>query len=157
MGVVYLAEDSRLLRRVAIKMLDPSRADARAGHLLLQEARMTAALNHPSICGVHEVGHFRGEPFIVMEHIDGLSLATAIPRDVGLPLEVALHYAIQMTDAVAHAHRHGIVHGDLKTTNVMLGPSGRVKVLDFGLAVRCAGDSDSTRGETTTSCAESSA
>jgi serine/threonine protein kinase len=148
MGVVYLAQDSRLLRRVAIKMLDPSRADARDGHALLQEARVAAALNHPSICGVHEVGHLDGEPFIVMEHVDGVSLAAAIPREVGFSLEVTVNYAIQIVAAVAHAHRHGIVHGDLTSSNIMLDRNDRVKVLDFGLAVRCPTGGESTRGET---------
>ena len=148
MGVVYLAQDSRLLRRVAIKMLDRSRADARDGHALLQEARVAAALNHPSICGVHEVGHLDGEPFIVMEHINGVSLGAAIPRDAGFPLEVTLNYAIQTVAAVAHAHRHGIVHGDLTSTNIMIDKNDQVKVLDFGLAVRCVAESESTRGET---------
>jgi len=148
MGVVYLAQDSRLRRRVAIKMLDRSRADARDGHALLQEARVGAALNHPSICGVHEVGHLDGEPFIVMEHVSGVSLAAAIPRDAGFSLEVALNYQIQIVAAVAHAHRHGVVHGDLTSTNIMIDRNDRVKVLDFGLAVRCVAESESTQGET---------
>jgi serine/threonine protein kinase len=149
MGIVYLAGDRRLLRPVAIKVLDPRIADARATRSLLREARVTAGLVHPSICGVHEIGHVRGRPFIVMEHVEGVSLAAAIPRDVGLPLETMLHYAIQIGDGVAHAHRCGIVHGDLKSTNIMVGPRGQVKVLDFGLAVRrsrsASGDSDTTR------------
>jgi eukaryotic-like serine/threonine-protein kinase len=148
MGVVYLAHDSRLLRRVAIKMLDRSRGDARDGHALLQEARVAAALNHPSICGVHEVGHLDGEPFIVMEHINGVPLGAAIPREVGFPLEVTLNYAIQIVAAVAHAHRHGVVHGDLTSANIMIDSNDRVKVLDFGLAVRCAAEGESTRGQT---------
>lgn len=135
-GVVYLAEDRRLLRDVAIKVLDPAMARTCAIRSLLREARMTAALVHPSICGVHEMGHVRGRPFIVMEHVEGVSLADIIPPGVGLPLERTLHYAIQIVDGVAHAHRCGIVHGDLKSTNIMVGPRGQVKVLDFGLAVR---------------------
>jgi serine/threonine protein kinase len=149
MGIVYLAGDRRLLRPVAIKVLDPRIADARATRSLLREARVTAALVHPSICGVYEIGHVRGQPFIVMERVEGVSLAAAIPRDVGLPVETMLHYAIQIVDGVAHAHRCGVVHGDLKSTNIMVGPRGQVKVLDFGLAVRrsrtAAGDSDTTR------------
>jgi serine/threonine protein kinase len=148
-GVVYLAEDSQLLRRVAIKVLGPSSAEEGGRHSLLQEARVVAALSHPSICGIHEVGLFRGQSFIVMEHVAGVSLATAIPADRGLPIEVALNYGIQIVDAVAHAHRKGIAHGDLKSTNVMLGPDGRVKVLDFGLAVRYPLENDATRDETT--------
>jgi serine/threonine protein kinase len=149
MGIVYLAGDRRLLRPVAIKVLDPKLTDARATRSLLREARVTAALVHPAICGVHEIGHVGGRPFIVMEHVQGVSLAAAIPRDAGLPIETMLHYAIQIVDGVAHAHRCGIVHGDLKSTNIMVGPRGQVKILDFGLAVRrsvsAPGDSDTTR------------
>jgi serine/threonine protein kinase len=109
---------------------------------------VAAAPNHPSICLVHEVGHCDGGPFIVMEHVDGVPLATAIPRDVGFSVEVTLNYAIQIVNAVAHAHRHGVVHGDLTSSNIMLDTNDRVKVLDFGLAVRCAAENDSTSGET---------
>jgi serine/threonine-protein kinase len=137
-GVVYLAGDRRLRRPVEIKVLDPSAADPRASRLLLREARVTAGLVHPSICAVHEIGRIRGRRFIVMEHVDGSSLATVIPPGVGLPLETMLHYAIQIVDGVAHAHRLGVAHGDLKTTNIMVGSNGRLKVLDFGLAVRAS-------------------
>jgi serine/threonine protein kinase len=117
----------------------------------LHEARIAAALNHPSICRVHEVGDVDGEPFIVMELVDGVSLASVIPRERGLPFEVALNYAIQIVDAVAHAHRQGIVHGDLKSRNIMVGPNGSLKMLDFGLAVRCPNLCDSTHDDTTRS------
>jgi serine/threonine protein kinase len=150
-GVVYLASDPRLRRRVAIKTIDRSRIDGRAGDSLLNEARIAAALNHPSICHVHEVGEVDGEPFIVMELVDGVSLASLIPRDRGVSFEVAMSYAIQIVDAVAHAHRQGIVHGDLKTRNIMIGPTGSVKMLDFGLAVRCPNLCDSSRDHTTRS------
>jgi serine/threonine protein kinase len=145
MGVVYLANDSRLRRRVAIKMADRERLDVSAGCSLLEEARFAAALNHPSICVVHEVGDVDGRLFIVMELVEGVSLASVIPPDRGLPFEVALCYANQIVDAVAHAHRLDIVHGDLKSRNIMVGPNGHVKVLDFGLAVRCASPNESTR------------
>jgi serine/threonine protein kinase len=137
MGVVYRAKDCELRRTVAIKIVDRRRQGADAMQWLLQEARLTAALNHPAICGIHEIGHAHGEPFIVMEHVEGLSLSEVIAKTAGLRLETALHYAMQMVDGVAHAHSHGIVHGDLKASNVMVSPDGRVKILDFGLAVEC--------------------
>ena len=136
MGVVYLAEDRELRRTVAIKVVDRAKHGDEATRLLLEEARVTAALNHPSICGIHEVGRLGDERFIVMEHVDGVLLSSVIARESGLPLEIALHYALQITDAVAHAHKHGITHGDLKATNISVCRDGTVKVLDFGLAVQ---------------------
>lgn len=155
MGLVYLARDQELRRRVAIKISD--RGSARASsRSLLQEARTAAALNHPAICGIHEIGHVDGEPFIVMEHVEGAPLSAVIPPG-GLPLENVLHYAIQVVDAVAYAHCHGIAHGDLKSANVMVLPDGRVKLLDFGLAVRWAAadpvrDYQTTRPRDLSSC-----
>jgi serine/threonine protein kinase len=133
MGRVYLAHDTTLKRAVAIKVVDPLRQDADA---LLREAQLAAALDHPSICTIHEVGHIGDEPFIVMEHIKGTRLSEIIRTQGVVPLETALHYTIQIVDAVTHAHDRGVIHGDLKSTNIMIGPDGRVKVLDFGLAVR---------------------
>jgi eukaryotic-like serine/threonine-protein kinase len=136
MGVVYLAEDRELRRKVAIKVVDRARCGEDATRLLLAEARVTAALNHPSICGVHEVGRLGDERFIVMEHVEGTLLSKVIARECGVPLEIALHYALQIADAVAHAHSHGVTHGDLKTSNVIVARDGTVKILDFGLAIR---------------------
>jgi serine/threonine protein kinase len=149
MGVVYLAQDCELRRTVAIKVVDRSRHHPNAMRLLLQEARVAASLNHPSICSVHEVGRFGDEPYIVMEHVEGTLLSDVIPRDTGLPIERAIHYEMQIVDAIAHAHRHGIVHGDLKTSNIMVGSDGRVKVLDFGLAVQKVSEIDLSDGDTT--------
>ena len=149
MGVVYLAEDRELRRKVAIKVVDRSRFGDDAERLLVEEARVTAALNHPSICGVHEIGRIGDQRFIVMEHVEGALLSSLIARESGLALEIALHYALQIADAVAHAHQHSIAHGDLKSSNVIVGRDGAVKILDFGLAVhRRAGPSaslDTTR------------
>jgi serine/threonine protein kinase len=136
MGVVYLAQDRDLQRMVAIKVVDRSRQDPGALRSLLEEARVVASLHHPSICGVHGIGRAGDEQFIVMEHVEGRPLSMIVPPDIGLPLETVLHYAIQIVDAVVHAHRHNIVHGDLKASNIMIAPDGSVKVLDFGLAVR---------------------
>jgi serine/threonine protein kinase len=150
MGIVYLAEDCELGRTVAIKVADRRRHGDDATRLLLEEARVTAALNHPSICGVHDIGRAGEERFIVMEHVHGVLLSSAIAREAGLALEVALHYALQIVDAMAHAHARGVTHGDLKSSNVIVGPDGTVKILDFGLAVQHA----ATGGEGTTRAAD---
>jgi serine/threonine-protein kinase len=131
MGVVYRATDTQLERTVALKVLE----DAASDGALVREARAASALNHPSICTVYEVGDVNGRPCIVMEHVDGPSLATAIPPD-GLPPTVVIRYGIQIADALAHAHERGVIHRDLKSANVMIAGEGRVKVLDFGLARR---------------------
>jgi eukaryotic-like serine/threonine-protein kinase len=150
MGVVYRARDRKLQRTVAIKVVDRMRSSERASRSLLEEARLAAALSHPSICGVYEVGHVGDQPFIVMEHIEGSTLATLMPKARALSLETALHYAAQIVDAVAYAHRNGIVHGDLKSSNIMIAPDGRAKILDFGLAVRQLTPAAGSDGETTT-------
>lgn len=149
MGLVYLAEDSELGRHVAIKVVDHERHDASALRRLYEEARAAASLNHPSICSVHELGFVGEEPFIVMEHVSGTLLSGAIPRARGLAVETALHYGMQVVDAVAHAHERGIVHGDLKSANIMIEPDGRAKILDFGLAVHRHIDTAHSADETT--------
>ena len=136
MGRVYLARDSALRRTVAIKVVDHTKRDPQSLRSLLREARLAAALSHPSICSVHEVGRLGNEPFIVMEHVKGLSLATVLQRMGALTVQTAIHYEMQIVNAIAHAHEHEIVHGDLKTSNLMIEPNGRVKILDFGLAVQ---------------------
>jgi serine/threonine protein kinase len=150
MGLVYRAHDRRLERTVAIKVVDQRGSNADSTRWLLQEARLAAALSHPGICGVHEVGYFGEQPFIVMEHVEGRLLTALIPPGKGLAVGTALHYATQIADAVAHAHSHGIVHRDLKSSNVMIAPDGRAKLLDFGLAFRFP-DLDANELETTNS------
>jgi serine/threonine protein kinase len=151
MGIVYRAWDRELQRTVAIKIVDRARSDSDAARWLLQEARLGAALSHSSICGIHEVGYADGQPFIVMEHVEGEPLASLIPKGQGLSLESALHYATQIVDAVAHAHGRGIIHRDLKGSNIMISPDGCAKLLDFGLAVRHALDANAGEIETTCS------
>lgn len=159
MGTVYLAQDDELGRRVAIKVVDSRGSDPESSRSLLDEARTAAALNHPSICSVHGLGRVGSEPFIVMEHVVGRPLSSVIPEGTGLPPETAIHYAMQIADALAHAHGHGVVHGDIKSANVMVASDGRTKILDFGLAVRpvkinAAGDVPTTRGrQVESSCA----
>lgn len=136
MGVVYSAYDTLLERKVAIKVVgDRLLADQSARDLLLHEARAACALNHPNICTIHQVGDSDGEAYIVMEHVEG-QLLSSIVGNAGLSPDLVVRYGVQIADALAHAHKHGVIHRDLKSTNVLVTPEGRVKVLDFGLATR---------------------
>ena len=140
MGEVYRARDTKLQRTVAIKVLTEQADDAAAR--LLQEARAASALNHPNVCTIHEVGEHDGQAFIVMEHVEGKPLSQLIPSD-GLRPESVIRYGIQIADALAHAHEHGITHRDLKSANVVVTREGRAKVLDFGIATHLAkGDAE---------------
>ncbi len=133
MGEVYHARDTRLNRSVAIKVLPPQVAsDPELRQRLEREARTIAALNHPNICVLHDVGHDNGVDFLVMEHLQGETLADRLKKGQ-LPTDQALRYAIEIADALDKAHRQGIIHRDLKPANVMVTPTG-IKLLDFGLA-----------------------
>jgi TolB-like protein/Tfp pilus assembly protein PilF/predicted Ser/Thr protein kinase len=135
MGAVFLAYDSTLRRPVALKVMLEGTGDEESRSRLLREARNAAALNHPNICTIHEVGHADGRTFIAMEYVDGRSLRDHI--DAGaLPLPDVLRYGIQSADALDYAHRHGVVHRDFKAANAMVATDGRLKVVDFGLAHR---------------------
>lgn len=140
MGEVYRAHDEQLDRDVALKVL-PAQAltDQTARARLLREARAAAALNHPNICTIHEVGEAGGQAYIAMELVEGKPLSELVPGQ-GLPAETVLRFASQIADALAHAHERRIVHRDLKCANVMITPEGRAKVLDFGLAKRLSGE-----------------
>ena len=133
MGEVYKATDTRLERTVAIKVLPShvaSNPDVRAR--FEREARAVSSLNHPHICTLHDIGHQDGVDFIVMEHIEGETLADRLKKGA-LPFDDALQYGIEIADALDKAHRQGVVHRDLKPGNIMLTKSG-AKLLDFGLA-----------------------
>jgi serine/threonine protein kinase/tetratricopeptide (TPR) repeat protein len=136
MGVVYRAEDITLRRTVALKFL-PEKAASRpsVNNRLRDEARAASALNHPNICTIYEVGEHAGEVFIAMECVEGHTLAEIIPQG-GLPVETIIRYGHQLTSALAHAHDRGVIHGDLKSLNIIVTPLGDAKVLDFGLARR---------------------
>ena len=143
MGEVYHARDERLDRDVAVKVLPSSTFDdptARAR--LVREARAAAALNHPNICTIYEVGEADGQAYIAMELVEGQTLS-AMLIEGALPAEHVVHYGRQLADALTHAHERGVVHRDLKSNNVIVTPDRRVKVLDFGLAKRAV-DSDMT-------------
>ena len=134
MGVVYRAYDARLDRPVAIKVLLPEKlADPAARERFVREARAASALNHPGIITIHDIRSDAGMDFIVMEWIDGKTLAELTPSK-GMRAVQALRYAVQIADALATAHGIGILHRDLKPSNIMVTQEGRIKVLDFGLA-----------------------
>jgi serine/threonine-protein kinase len=144
MGEVYKAHDIQLDRDVAIKLVASSRAEQAPSGELLDEARAASRLNHPHICTIHEVFELDGRSHIVMEFVAGRLLKDCIPRD-GLPTATVLAYGIQIASAIAHAHDHRIVHGDLKSANIIVTREGRLKVLDFGLARHVAVDADEER------------
>ena len=147
MGEVYRARDEQLDRDVAVKVLPASSFDdptARAR--LVREARAAAALNHPNICTVYEVGEADGQAYIAMELVEGQTLSAMLLAGA-LPAEHVVHYGRQLADALTHAHERGVIHRDLKSNNVIVTPDRRVKVLDFGLAKRAV-DSDMTAAVT---------
>lgn len=135
MGVVYRARDPRLDRTVAIKVLSSSTAADSAFHeRFTREARSLSSLEHPHICSVYDVGEHDGAPYLVMQYLDGETLTDRLARGP-LPFDQALTLGIQMADALATAHAHGIVHRDVKPANIILTKSG-AQLLDFGLAKR---------------------
>lgn len=134
MGVVYQAVDQRLDRPVAIKHLQRALSlDRKALRRFEREAKAAARLSHPAIVQIYDLVHEGDDVWIVMELVPGRSLASLL---VAGPLEIdrALRLAVQITGGVAEAHRHGIIHRDLKASNVMVTPAGHAKILDFGVA-----------------------
>jgi serine/threonine-protein kinase len=135
MGIVYAAEDGRLDRRVALKVLRPEIADSPDRRARFQrEARAAAALNHPNIVHLYSVDEFEGLLFITMELVQGRSLRELLKTQTPLSLSRTLAFASQMAEGLASAHAAGILHRDLKPGNVMVTDTDRVKILDFGLA-----------------------
>ncbi|HLE72464.1 MAG TPA: protein kinase, partial [Vicinamibacteria bacterium] len=133
MGEVYLAEDTKLDRKVALKVLPPEMASLERRARFEREAKAIAALNHPNIVHVYSVEEEAGVSFLTMELVRGKTLAELLPAG-GFPMSRFFEIAIPLSDAVASAHARGITHRDLKPENVMESDEGRVKVLDFGLA-----------------------
>jgi serine/threonine protein kinase/Flp pilus assembly protein TadD len=134
MAEVYLAEDTKLGRRVAMKFLPPqTSADQQARKRLIREAQAVATLEHQNICGIYEVGEADGHSFIVMQYVEGETLHKFL-QERALDLSTALALAVQIADALAEAHSRGIIHRDLKTSNIMITARQQAKVMDFGLA-----------------------
>lgn len=133
-GEVYQAEDTRLRRIVAVKILPAELvADDKTRKRFLREAQLASALDHPNICTIYEINEDRGLHFIVMQFLEGKRLKQMV-RGRALELESALSIAVQLADALAAAHERGVIHRDVKATNVIVNERGQAKILDFGLA-----------------------
>lgn len=151
MGVVHLARDSRLNRKVALKVLpDELASSPEARQRLTREAQSASALNSPNIVTIFEIGSDGGSDFIAMEYIQGETLTEVLRRGMS-GIETSVAYAVQISSALAAAHREGIVHRDIKPGNVMVTQDGLIKVLDFGLAKPATGGgAGSNQAETAT-------
>ena len=144
MGEVYRATDTQLGRDVALKVLPPEvTGDAERLARFRREAQLLASLNHPHIAAIHGLEQADGQPFLVLELVEGETLQERMARG-RIPLDEALPIARQIAEALEEAHEHGIVHRDLKPANVKLTPEGQVKVLDFGLAKAFGGEADAS-------------
>jgi predicted Ser/Thr protein kinase len=132
MGVVYLAEDLRLKRKVALKFLKTS-GSAHPEARLLREAQAASTLDHPNVATIYEIGDWNGQPFIAMAYVPGETLQARLRRGP-MALREIVEIAGQMAAGLDAAHAMGVVHRDLKPANVVIGPSGQLKILDFGLA-----------------------
>ncbi|HWO17552.1 MAG TPA: protein kinase [Kofleriaceae bacterium] len=146
MGQVYLAQDVTLGRRVALKLIKRSAMQGDAVERFLAEARATASFNHPHIVTLHAVGEHEGRPYLALEYLDGESLRVRLAAGP-LPMREALRCARAIAEAVAEAHRHDLVHADLKPENVVIPRDGRLRVVDFGLA-KHAGSAGTTASGT---------
>jgi eukaryotic-like serine/threonine-protein kinase len=140
MAVVYLARDEELDRQVAIKVLaDNLAADDSFRKRFLREARLAAGLAHRNVVQVYDSGEVDGRPYIVMEYIDGETLAEVLSRRGRLPPAEAIELGLQMSSGLDHAHQKGLVHRDIKPQNVLICADGTVKIVDFGIAFSTQG------------------
>src|SRR3954451_6673913 len=134
MGEIYKAQDSRLNRMVAIKVLSRRAAgDEERRRRVIKEGQAGSSLNHPNIITIYDILSDADSEYMVMEFVAGHTLTEIIPKG-GIGVAKTLQYGVQITDALAAAHAAGIIHRDLKPGNIMVNDSGRVKILDFGLA-----------------------
>src|SRR5256712_4314460 len=135
MADVYLAEDQELGRPVAIKILNDRHAqDDQFVERFRREAKNAAGLSHPNIVNIYDRGEAEGTYYIAMEYLEGRTLKQLLVAHGPTPVPIALEYTRQVLAALGFAHRHGIVHRDIKPHNVVVGPDGRLKVTDFGIA-----------------------
>ncbi len=135
---VYLAHDPHLDREVAIKTLHYMAPEKRAEniHTLLAEARTVSKLSHPNVVTLYDAGEHEGQPYLVFEYIDGPTLGQVLNQEGALPPTRAAEWAVQILDALAYAHAQGIVHRDVKPSNILIDPSGVARIMDFGVAGR---------------------
>ena len=148
MGEVYLAEDTELDRKIALKFLPPQYdEDAEIKTRFKREAKAAAALNHPNIITIYEVGEFEGKTYIAMEYVEGESLKECLSRQE-LSLEKSIEIAIEVCKGLSEAHQAGIVHRDIKPDNILINSKEQVKIADFGLA-KVKGVSRLTKAEST--------
>ncbi|MGC6417028.1 MAG: protein kinase domain-containing protein [Bradymonadia bacterium] len=143
MGEVYLARDMQLGRKVALKVIRPDFVkDTAALERFVQEARVTARFNHPHIITIYAVGDYQGLPYLALEYLEGHDLSARIKNDAP-GLQEALRISLAIAEAVREAHQHGVLHRDLKPANVLIPLDGRVRVVDFGLALELDSPIDS--------------
>src|SRR5215468_5060135 len=142
MGEVYLADDLKLLRQIALKVLSAEFCqDESQTARFLREAQAASALNHPNIRTIYEIDDDHSPPFIVMEYVEGETLADRILRG-SFDIAETVRLGVQLASALADAHAHNIVHRDIKPANIILTDRGQAKILDFGIAKRLAADSN---------------
>jgi eukaryotic-like serine/threonine-protein kinase len=135
-GVVYVAHDPQLDRQVAIKTLQLETCDANQSEMLVAGARTASSLSHPNIVPVFEVGMHAGEPFVVLEYVEGRTLAALLQADGALPMGRAVVLMSQILAGMAHVHANGLLHGDIKPANILIGANGIPRVTDFGISRR---------------------